>query len=85
MNSIEIVNMKCSGCANTIKLELEKIGVKEINVDIENQIVNFDGDENLVEEKLLQLGYPKKGSEKAKSFLKNATSYVSCAIGKIRK
>lgn len=84
MEKIEVVNIKCGGCSNHIKKELEKLNVKNINIDLEKQIVSFDGDLKIVEKKLIELGYPSVDSEEAKSILKKAKSYVSCAIGRMQ-
>ena len=85
--SIEIENLKCNGCGITISNTLLKLtGVHEVDIDHENSIVNisFVGCEEIkrkaVENKLAQIGYPKKGT--GNSFQK-AKSYVSCAIGKL--
>lgn len=84
MNKIEIENLKCEGCANTIKKGLNNIkGVSEISVDVQNNIVEFNSDNNIiitVKEKLGKMGYPEKGT--GNSFQK-AKSYISCAIGKL--
>lgn len=85
MQTITVVNIKCGGCANTIKKELTSIGAKNVSVNIEKQQVTFDGDMDKVMLKLNQIGYPDVGSKEAKSFLKKAKSFVSCGIGKIDK
>lgn len=86
MNTIEVVNIKCGGCANTIQKELEKLGAENISVDIENGKISFEnGDISAITQKLEDLGYPEKNSEKAQSFLKKAKSFVSCGIGKFSK
>ena len=88
---IKVVNVKCGGCANTVKTELEKLWVENIEVcftendSSENRTIKFDWDFDQVKEKLTKLGYPEVGSEEAKSFLKKAKSFVSCAVGKMSK
>lgn len=84
---IAVDNIKCGGCAATIKRELKDIeGVDTIHVDIENSLVTVDyyglPVTEIVKKKLAALGYPVKrsqhGLDKATSKVK---SYVSCAVG----
>ena len=88
---IKVVNVKCGGCANTVQTELEKLWVENIEVcftendSSENRTIKFDWDFDQVKEKLTALWYPEVGSEEAKSFLKKAKSFVSCAVGKMSK
>ena len=83
MYQIEVENIKCGGCANSIEkalLTLEKID--KVTVDIENStiIIIGDADRQQVIDKLAELGYPEKGNNTV--FCK-AKSYLSCAIGKM--
>jgi copper chaperone CopZ len=88
MKTTEILveNIKCHGCANTIKREVSKLeNVSEVNVDVEKGAVAFTHpDETSPEEtvavRLRQLGYPLQGTGGTGSKVK---SYVSCAIGRI--
>ena len=81
-------NLKCHGCANTIRRELAWIGeVINVDVDVEDSIikVEYAGKNNMREifvEKLRKLGYPEEGTGKLNQKVK---SYVSCAIGRIQK
>lgn len=85
---ILIDNIKCGGCANTIRKSLSSFeGVQEVKVDPENELVTLEHSDILdlkaVKEKLHQLGYPEKGTaEGFDKFSSNVKSYVSCAIGK---
>jgi len=83
MYQIEVENIKCSGCANSIQQSLTKIeNVEDVKVDIETGIIKITGDadyENIVN-KLRELGYPEKGNN---TVLSKAKSYVSCAIGRM--
>lgn len=83
--SIKVINIKCGGCANTIKKSLEKHWVQWVRIDIGDGTIHYaDGIEKKEIASLLSgLGYPEIGSREAESFLKKAQSYVSCAIGKI--
>jgi len=88
MNTEKIVveNIKCHGCANTIRKEIAKLdGVKEVEVDVENACVTVDFDETLqnrenVVKRLATLGYPEQGENSLKS---KVVSYVSCAVGRV--
>jgi len=88
MNTEKIIveNIKCHGCANTIRKEIAKLdGVKEVEVDVENACVTVDFDETLqnkenVVKRLTTLGYPEQGENSLKS---KVVSYVSCAVGRV--
>jgi copper chaperone len=85
---IEVENIKCSGCANTIEYRLKKIDtVLQVSVDIEQGRVTVEaGDDSRAQlvAALLTSGYPEKGTtEGIKAATAKAKSYVSCAIGKI--
>ena len=85
ITNIQIENLKCGGCAATIKKGISTInGVHNVAVDVENSMVTIDSENaNLVEikEKLSNLGYPKVGDKN--SILHKAKSFVSCAVGRI--
>ena len=86
--SIEVENIKCGGCASTIKSRLsEQAGVKSVSVAIEQGVVTIEGDETLRDQmasELLRLGYPEKGTaEGLKAAAAKAKSFVSCAIGRM--
>lgn len=82
---IQIENLKCGGCAATIKkgiLSLENI--KEVEVDVEKSLVSVVVENNnleLVKEKLSKLGYPEVGDKN--TIVHKAKSFVSCAVGRI--
>lgn len=85
IESIKVDNIKCHGCAASIRKGVTKIsGVKEVKVDIDNGTVEIkhDGNNTLegLTERLLILGYPKKGEG---SIVTTAKSYISCAMGRI--
>jgi copper chaperone len=84
MNSIQVCNIKCHGCGNSIVSALEKAGMKDISVDIAEQKVFFDGDIETAKKLLSKMGYPEIGSPEAESLSKKAKSYVSCAIGRMK-
>lgn len=84
MNNLQVVNIKCGGCVKSITAALEKEGLKNVSVEIENQTVNFEGDPMIAKGTLSKIGYPEIGSEEAKSLIKKGQSFVSCAIGKMQ-
>ena len=88
MTAIEIENLKCGGCASTIKKRLSKIdGLNSVDVNLDSSEVILDTDNTelliLVKNKLSKLGYPEVGANN--SVLKQAKSFVSCAIGRMNK
>ncbi len=86
--TIKIENLKCNGCASTIKNGLNKFHeVKSTEINIEDSLISicFDGDESNVgkyKSKLTKMGYPVRGNN---STISVAKSFVSCAIGRISK
>ena len=84
--TIKVDNLKCHGCAKTIRRELTWIGeVISVDVDVDQSTVKVDyaGKNKMREvfiEKLRKLGYPEEGTGKLNQKVK---SYVSCAIGRI--
>lgn len=86
--SIVIQNLKCGGCARTIKNRLAKIDtISNLDIDVEKSIVLFDlGEEkhlSSVKSELKALGYPEQGE--LNSFGAKAKSFVSCAVGRVSK
>ncbi|MDG1172301.1 MAG: heavy-metal-associated domain-containing protein [Polaribacter sp.] len=82
---IKIENLKCGGCAATIKKGLLALNsVSEVIVDLEKSLVSVvSADENgrMIKEKLSKLGYPETGTKN--TILHKASSFVSCAVGRI--
>ncbi len=87
--TFEVLNVKCSGCATTLKKSLkEEFGEIEVNLEMTPRQIILDIEENKKESlklKLRSLGYPLitdelSGFEKATT---TAKSFVSCAIGKL--
>lgn len=84
--SFKVENIKCGGCANSIKSGLLSItGVKNIMVDVPEGQITVEGDESMdkqtLSDKLLKMGYPEEGEG---SSLATVKSYVSCMIGRIQ-
>lgn len=86
---IEVENIRCNGCANTISKKLLAIaGVQSVAVKIEAQTVVIEADDESIQQAaintLSSLGYPLKGSVEGLEAIKDkAKSVVSCAIGKV--
>ncbi|MFZ9980739.1 MAG: heavy-metal-associated domain-containing protein [Cyclobacteriaceae bacterium] len=81
----EVENLKCSGCAATVKKALlEKDGVSAVDVEVSEGIVkvNLDGvsDRAMIFKELRRLGYPEKGTG---NILDKGKSFVSCAVGRV--
>ena len=88
MTNIEILNLKCGGCANSIKKGLEQIdGVGAVSVDLETSNVQVESTDEAVLEtvksKLSSMGYPEVGD--ANTVIHKAKSFVSCATGRMSK
>ncbi|PHS31382.1 MAG: heavy metal transporter [Methylophaga sp.] len=87
--SIEVENVRCGGCANTITKKLMSLeGVEGVDIATEDNIVTIeaqnDSNRDAYIEALLAMGYPEKGSVAGLAALKGkAKSIVSCAIGKV--
>lgn len=84
IHTIEIENIKCGGCMNSIKTALQQMeGVQEVNIDKDTETVTIESDSDIEPfiQKLNDLGYPQKGNN---SLLKKAKSYVSCAVGNLK-
>jgi copper chaperone CopZ len=83
---LEIQNLKCGGCVNTITKELNNIeGIQQISIDKDNSTVSFETDTStqveVVKQRLSAIGYPEVGDDN--SLIDKAKSYVSCAIGRM--
>ncbi|NNE26176.1 MAG: heavy-metal-associated domain-containing protein [Saprospiraceae bacterium] len=84
-HKLELENIKCNGCANSIKTKLiNQFGAEKVEVDNEAGTLSFDYDADIkmIEQSLAKMGYPKKGEGNA---LNKASSYVSCMIGRVKK
>ena len=86
MMTLEILNLKCGGCANSIKKGLLAInGVTDVTVDLETSKVTVDTKDNSVltevKNKLATMGYPEVGD--SNTIIHKAKSFVSCATGRM--
>lgn len=84
--SIYIVNLKCGGCANSIKKGLLGLdGVTAVSIDLDQSIVDVEARDDSVldsvRKKLARMGYPQEGE--ANTLVHKAKSFVSCATGRM--
>lgn len=82
---IQVENIKCGGCMNSIKTALLKIAnIQEVSIDKETETVNINSelpiDRQVIVNQLANMGYPEVGSN---NVLHKAKSFVSCAIGNL--
>ena len=91
LKTFKVENIKCDGCANTLKTKLkDKFGDVEVNLDVMPREITLDIDESREEElkaSLRKLGYPfsKDQLSTFQTVETKAKSFISCAIGKINK
>ncbi|MGB5418196.1 heavy-metal-associated domain-containing protein [Algibacter sp.] len=83
---LEIQNLKCGGCANTITKKVSSLeDVSELEINNDNNTVSFQYEnENTlyeVQDLLNSIGYPVVGDKNA--LTTKAKSFVSCAIGRM--
>jgi copper chaperone CopZ len=84
-HKIEVENIKCGGCINSIKTALLKIeNVTEVAIDKETDTITIDADNDraVFVNTLSSLGYPEKGHN---TLLHKGKSFVSCAVGNLTK
>ena len=84
--TIEIVNLKCNGCVNTVKKGVLSIdGIETVEVDLDASKVTVPTiDQGLIDgvkAKLSQMGYPEISD--ANTMMHKAKSFVSCATGRM--
>lgn len=87
--TFEVINVKCGGCANTLKTSLkEEFGEVEVNLEVEPRQITLDIEESVMPAlrlKLKKLGYPMSDEDLTtiEGFSTTAKSFVSCAVGKM--
>jgi len=84
--TIFIQNLKCGGCANTIKSKLNNLSnISDVKVSIDEDSVTFNYSDDLAlasaKETLKINGYPEIGAENTLGT--KAKSFVSCAVGRV--
>lgn len=88
--SFKALNIKCGGCANTIKKAFtDEFGEIDVDLTQEPRVVTLEikneDTEKIFRKKMRSLGYPMEDEELGaltKGGLK-AKSFISCAIGKM--
>ncbi len=90
LQTFEVANIRCGGCATTIRTALDDAGFKEVRVDLLSEPrkvtaeIEDDTKLELFKEVLRDHGYPlvsdKLGFVDSTSL--KAKSFVSCAVGK---
>ena len=89
--TLEVINVKCGGCAGTLKKALlEDFGEVEVNLDTNPRQITLevsDEDMDKLALKLKSLGYPLSSEDlnTIEKITTTAKSFVSCAVGKIDK
>ncbi|MEA1880174.1 MAG: heavy metal transporter, partial [Campylobacterota bacterium] len=82
-------NVKCGGCASTLKKSLkDAFGEVAVNLEVEPRQITLDIEESAIpalRDQLKKLGYPMSDEDlsKLEGFTTNAKSFVSCAVGKM--
>jgi copper chaperone CopZ len=85
----EVLNVKCGGCANTLKTKLlEAFGEVEVNLEVEPRQITLDIEESklpALRQALKKLGYPMSDENLStmEGFSTTAKSFISCAVGKM--
>ena len=84
-STVIIENLKCGGCAATIKKGLLSFKeIEEVTINVETSEVQFSATQDVSEkirEKLSSMGYPIVGDKNTLGH--KAKSFVSCAIGRM--
>jgi len=87
--TFEVINVKCGGCANTLKTALkEEFGEVKVNLEVEPRQITLDIEESAIPTlriSLKKLGYPMSDEDLTtiEGFSTTAKSFVSCAVGKM--
>ena len=83
--TLVIENLKCGGCAATIKKGLLSLdNVENVEVSVDSSEVTYEASADVtdaVKEKLSKMGYPMVGDKNTLGH--KAKSFVSCAIGRM--
>lgn len=88
-HTFKVQNIKCNGCANTVKTKLkEEFGDVTVNLGVMPREITLEIEEDQIDKlqaKMKHLGYPFVGEELSglETIETKAKSFVSCAIGKM--
>ena len=86
-HTIYVENLKCGGCANTIRKAIFKFSsIQQVTVDADQSRIDIEADDSedqilAIKQKLVNLGYPEAGTQN--TIVTAAKSYVSCAVGRM--
>lgn len=89
--SFEVLNVKCGGCAGTLKNKLkDKFGDVEVDLEKMPRVITLDIEDDQMDELkeiLRSIGYPLTTDELStfQNIETKAKSFVSCAIGKMNQ
>lgn len=88
IKTFEIQNVKCEGCANTLRKRLHDFKNVSVDLSVVPRKLQVDIEENQITDlknRLMSMGYPTVDDELSRTQeLKTViNSYVSCMIGKI--
>lgn len=87
--TFEVINVKCGGCASTLKKSLAKaFGEVDVDLDVMPRKITLDVEESDIgslREKLRALGYPMADEDLStlEKIGTTAKSFASCAVGKM--
>jgi copper chaperone CopZ len=87
--TFEVLNVKCSGCASTLKKALSvNFGVIEVDLKTEPRRITLVIQEDKIQalrDKLISLGYPMSDEtlDTIQKITTTAKSFISCAVGKM--
>ncbi|RLA73759.1 MAG: heavy metal transporter [Epsilonproteobacteria bacterium] len=89
LQTFQVENIKCSGCANTVKTKLkEQFDVIEVDLEKTPREITLDIEDKDIDTlklRMKSLGYPfcSETLNTIDTFSTKAKSFVSCAIGKM--
>lgn len=81
--TIEVHNIKCGGCMNSIRKALLSLkGVDSVTIHENKETIDVAGGANreVIVAELARLGYPEKGNN---NLIHKTKSFVSCAVGRM--
>ena len=85
----QVLNVKCQGCANTLKSSLkDKFGDVDVDLGLNPRVITLDielNQENELKLSLKKIGYPMSNENLSniEKITTTAKSFVSCAIGRV--
>lgn len=88
IKTFEVRNVKCEGCANTLKNKLSDFKDVNVNLNMNPRLLTIDIEDDQIpelKERLMSIGYPVIDDEmsRAKELRVLVSSYVSCMVGKM--